>query len=57
MTLYLWPHAGVPAGVVAAPHLQVAAGDQWVQHMVLIVHVEGVGKVLWLAGVTGRTVR
>lgn len=47
---YLRPHAGVPAGVVAAPQLQVPGGDQRVQHMVLIVHVEGVGEVLRLAG-------
>lgn len=47
---YLGPHAGVPAGIVAAPQLQVPGGGQWVQHVVLVVHVEGVGEVLRLAG-------
>lgn len=50
---YLRPHAGVPAGIVAAPQLQVPGGDQWVQHVVLIVHIEGVGEVLQLAGGVG----
>lgn len=50
---YLRPHAGVPAGVVAAPQLQVPGGNQRIQHVVLVVHVEGVGEVLWLAGGVG----
>ncbi len=47
---YLWSHAGVPAGVVAAPQLHMSGGDEWIQNVVLIVHVEGVCEVLRLAG-------
>lgn len=46
---YLWSHAWVPAGVVAAPQLQMSGGDQRIQNVVLIVHIEGVNEVLRLA--------
>lgn len=46
---YLWSHARVPAGVVAAPQLQMSGGDQRIQNVVLIVHIEGVSEVLRLA--------
>lgn len=45
----LWSHPWVPAGVVAAPQLQMSGGHQWIQNMVLIVHIERVGEVLRLA--------
>lgn len=47
---YLWSHAWVPAGVVAAPQLQMSGGNQRIENVVLIVHIEGVGEVLGLAG-------
>lgn len=49
MEVHLWPHAGVPACVVAGPQLQMSRGHQWVKNMVLIVYKEGVCEVLGLA--------
>lgn len=48
-SIYLWPHARVPAGVVAAPQLQVSGRHHRVQHVVLVVHIKGVGEVFRLA--------
>lgn len=47
---YLWSHARIPAGIVAAPEFQMSGGHQWIQNMVLIVYIKGVTEVLRLAG-------
>lgn len=46
---YLWSHAGVPAGVVAAPQFEVSGRYHRVQDVVLVVHIKGVGEVFGLA--------
>lgn len=46
---HLWSHARVPAGVVAAPQLEVSGRYCRVQDVVLIVHIKGVGEVFGLA--------
>lgn len=38
----------VPAGVVAGPKLQVSGRSQWIQNMVLVVFIKGVGEILGL---------
>lgn len=47
---YLWSHAWIPAGIVAAPEFQMSGGHQWIQNMVLVVYIKGVTEVLRLAG-------
>lgn len=46
---YLWYHARVPTSVVAAPKLEVSGRDRWVQDVVLVIHIKGVGEVFSLA--------
>lgn len=53
MHWHLWSHAWVPASVVASPQLEVSGGQQRIEDMFPIVHIEGVGEIVGLAVYVG----